>query len=140
MGSIQRKGESIMWKEFKAFALKGNVLDLAIGVIIGAAFSKIVSSLVNDILTPILGLLSGGINFSGLQFKYGSAALKYGSFLQTVFDFFIVAFSIFLFVKIVNRFRRREADKQTEPPAPTSEEKLLAEIRDLLKRQQGSKE
>ncbi len=129
-----------MWKEFKTFALKGNVLDLAVGVIIGGAFGKIVSSLVNDVLMPLLGLLLGGLNFSALQLTFGSATLKYGAFLQTVIDFFIVAFSIFLFVKLINRFRRKEAEKPAAPPAPTAEEKLLIEIRDLLKKQQGTQD
>lgn len=128
-----------MWKEFRAFALKGNVLDLAIGVIIGAAFGKIVSSLVGDILTPILGLLMGGLNFSGLVWTFGDAVIKYGVFLQAVIDFFIVAYSIFLFIKLLNRFKHKEEQKPAEPPAPSKEELLLAEIRDLLKRQQGEK-
>ncbi|CAM4254413.1 large conductance mechanosensitive channel protein MscL [Paenibacillus phoenicis] len=124
-----------MWKEFKAFALKGNVLDLAIGVIIGAAFGNIVTSLVNDMLMPVIGLLVGGINLKELQFQYGDTVLKYGAFLQTVIDFFIVSFSIFLFVKGINKLRRKEKEepKSEAPPAPSKEEVLLAEIRDLLK-------
>lgn len=124
-----------MWKEFKAFALKGNVLDLAIGVIIGAAFGNIVTSLVNDMLMPVIGLLVGGINLKELQFQYGDTVLKYGAFLQTVIDFFIVSFSIFLFVKGINKLRRKEKEdpKPEAPPAPSKEEVLLAEIRDLLK-------
>ncbi|SMF59421.1 large conductance mechanosensitive channel protein MscL [Paenibacillus barengoltzii] len=124
-----------MWKEFKAFALKGNVLDLAIGVIIGAAFGNIVTSLVNDMLMPVIGLLVGGINLKELQFQYGDTVLKYGAFLQTVIDFFIVSFSIFLFVKGINKLRRKEKEdpKPEAPPAPSKEEELLAEIRDLLK-------
>lgn len=122
-----------MWKEFKTFALKGNVLDLAIGVIIGAAFGKIVSSLVNDVLMPIIGILVGGIKLNDLQFQYGETVLKYGAFLQTVVDFFIVSFSIFLFIKAISRFKRKEETKPDVPPAPTKEEILLAEIRDLLK-------
>jgi len=124
-----------MWKEFKDFALKGNVLDLAIGVIIGAAFGNIVTSLVNDMLMPVIGLLVGGINLKELQFQYGDTVLKYGAFLQTVIDFFIVSFSIFLFVKGINKLRRKEKEepKSEAPPAPSKEEVLLAEIRDLLK-------
>ncbi|WP_068783065.1 large conductance mechanosensitive channel protein MscL [Paenibacillus phocaensis] len=124
-----------MWKEFRAFALKGNVLDLAIGVIIGAAFGSIVTSLVNDILMPVVGLLVGGINLKEMQFQYGDTVLKYGAFLQTVIDFFIVSFSIFLFVKGINKLRRKEKEepKLETPPAPSKEEELLAEIRDLLK-------
>jgi large conductance mechanosensitive channel len=126
-----------MWKEFKAFALKGNVLDLAIGVIIGGAFGKIVTSLVNNILMPILGLLIGGLDLTGLQFKFGHAVIKYGSFLQTVLDFFIVSFSIFLFIKGLNRFKRKE-EALSEQPVLSGEEKLLIEIRDLLKQRQES--
>ncbi|WP_018751792.1 large conductance mechanosensitive channel protein MscL [Paenibacillus sanguinis] len=122
-----------MWKEFRAFALKGNVLDLAVGVIIGAAFGKIVTSVVEDLITPIIGLLLGGIDLSGLQFTYGDAVLKYGNFLQTVLDFFIIAMSIFLFVKLINKFKHAEQKKPEAPPAPSKEEVLLAEIRDLLK-------
>lgn len=128
-----------MWKEFKAFALKGNVMDLAIAVIIGAAFGKIVTSLVNDLLMPLIGLLLGGKNLSGLEYKFGSTLLKYGAFLQTVVDFFIVAFSIFLFIKVLSRFKRKEEVKPTEPPTPSKEEQLLTEIRDLLKQQQGQR-
>ncbi|GIP49099.1 large-conductance mechanosensitive channel [Paenibacillus sp. J53TS2] len=124
-----------MWKEFRAFALKGNVLDLAIGVIIGAAFGGIVTSLVNDILMPVVGLLVGGIDLKEMQFQYGDTILKYGAFLQTVIDFFIVSFSIFLFVKGINKLKRKEKEepKTEAPPAPSKEEELLAEIRDLLK-------
>lgn len=122
-------------KEFKTFALKGNVLDLAIGVIIGAAFGKIVSSLVSDIIMPVIGLLLGGVDFSGLKATIGDATLTYGVFLQTVVDFLIVSFSIFLFIRTINRFKRKEEEKSEEPPAPSKEEVLLAEIRDLLKQQ-----
>lgn len=122
-----------MWKEFKSFALKGNVLDLAIGVVIGGAFGKIVSSLVADIIMPLVGLLLGGVDLNGLQFTYGDAVVKYGAFLQTIIDFFIVSFSIFLFVKAISRFKRKEESKPEAPPAPTREEVLLTEIRDLLK-------
>lgn len=126
-----------MWKEFKAFALKGNVLDLAIGVIIGAAFGKIVTSVVEDLITPIIGLLLGGVNLGGLQFTYGDAVLNYGNFLQTVLDFFIIAMSIFLFVKLISRFKHAEEKKPAAPPAPSKEEILLTEIRDLLKEKAG---
>ncbi|CAM4446860.1 MAG: large conductance mechanosensitive channel protein MscL [Paenibacillus macerans] len=125
-----------MWKEFKAFALKGNVLDLAIGVIVGAAFGKIVTSLVEDMLMPVIGLLMGGIDLKGLQFQYGDTILKYGAFLQTIIDFFIVSFSIFLFVKGINKLKRKEEPKPEAPPAPSKEELLLTEIRDLLKQRQ----
>ncbi|MCM3492595.1 MULTISPECIES: large conductance mechanosensitive channel protein MscL [Paenibacillus] len=124
-----------MLKEFKAFALKGNVLDLAIGVIIGAAFGKIVSSLVSDIIMPLIGLLIGGVDLSGLKTTLGDATITYGIFLQTVVDFLIVSFSIFMFIRTLNRFKRKEEAKPDEPPAPSKEEVLLTEIRDLLKQQ-----
>lgn len=127
-----------MWNEFKKFAIRGNVIDLAVGVIIGGAFGKIVSSLVNDIIMPLVGLILGGIDFSGLSWKVGEAEVKYGAFLQTVVDFLVIAFSIFLFVKLLNnlheRIKKQEETKQTAPTM-TKEQQLLTEIRDLLKRQ-----
>lgn len=125
-----------MWKEFKTFAVKGNMLDLAIGVIIGAAFGKIVSSLVNDIIMPIIGLMLGGIDLTALSIPLGDADLMYGAFLQTLIDFFIIAFSIFLFIKFLNKFKKKEEEKAPEAPTPTKEEILLTEIRDLLKERQ----
>lgn len=131
----------IMLKEFKEFALKGNVMDLAVGVIIGGAFGKIVTSLVNDITMPILGVLTGKINLTALEWviaegKDGAEKLsiKYGQFFQTTIDFFIVAFTIFLAVKALNSFRKKEEEKPKEIKPP-KEELLLAEIRDLLKEQ-----
>lgn len=132
-----------MWKEFKEFAMKGNVLDLAVGVIIGAAFGKIVTSLVNDIIMPIVGILLGGVNFTDLKYVITPAngdipesALMYGSFIQSIVDFLIVAFSIFLFIKLINSLKKKkdveEEPKEEEAPAPTEVE-LLEEIRDLLK-------
>ena len=121
-----------MWKEFKEFAVKGNVVDLAIGVIIGGAFGKIVTSLVNDLIMPLIGLLLGGIDFTGLEFKVGTAVVKYGAFIQSVVDFLIIAFSIFLFVRSINRFKKKEEEKPAEP-APSKEVLLLTEIRDILK-------
>ncbi|SFD41796.1 large conductance mechanosensitive channel [Bacillus sp. 491mf] len=130
-----------MWNEFKKFALKGNVMDLAVGVVIGGAFGKIVSSLVSDVIMPLLGLLLGGINFTGLSFTYGKAVVKYGAFIQTIVDFFIIAFSIFLFIKLFNKLTfKKEEEKKEEVPAPTKEEVLLTEIRDLLKQQNTSKD
>lgn len=127
-----------MWHEFKKFAVRGNVIDLAVGVIIGGAFGKIVSSLVNDIIMPLVGLLLGGINFSNLSWKVGEAEVKYGAFIQTVVDFFIIAFSIFLFVKLLNnlyeRVKKQEEAKEAAQTL-TKEEQLLIEIRDLLKQQ-----
>lgn len=123
-----------MWNEFKQFALKGNVLDLAIGVIIGGAFGKIVTSLVQDVLMPLIGLLLGGVKFTNLSIKFGKEALKYGLFLQSVVDFFIISFSIFLFIKLINRFKRKEEEEVKEEITKTaSQEELLMEIRDLLK-------
>jgi large conductance mechanosensitive channel len=124
--------------EFKAFAVKGNVVDLAVAVVIGAAFGKIVSSLVEDIVTPIIGLILGGIDFSGLSYMVGDATLTYGVFIQSVIDFLIVAFAIFMVVKGINRAQEkmniREAEGETKPAEPSEEVKLLREIRDSLSR------
>lgn len=122
-----------MWNEFKKFALKGNVLDLAVGVIIGAAFGKIVSSLVDDMIMPLIGLLIGGINFSDLSFSFGKANVMYGAFLQTVVDFLIIAFSIFIFIKIINKRFQTQEEAKPAPVEVDKKEALLAEIRDLLK-------
>lgn len=127
-----------MWQDFKKFALKGNVIDLAVGVVIGGAFSKIVSSLVDNILMPIVGLLLGGFDFTTLQYTYADATIKYGQFIQNVVDFFIIAFSIFLFIRLLQKFRKKQEVK-SEVKAPTTEEKLLSEIRDILKEQQQQK-
>ncbi|KIQ95350.1 Large-conductance mechanosensitive channel [Anoxybacillus thermarum] len=127
-----------MWNEFKKFAIRGNVIDLAVGVIIGGAFGKIVSSLVNDIIMPLVGLILGGIDFSKLSWKVGEAEVKYGAFIQTVVDFFLIAFSIFIFIQLLNnlheRMKKQEETKQTAPTI-TKEQQLLTEIRDLLKQQ-----
>jgi len=128
-----------MWKEFKAFALKGNVLDLAVAVIIGAAFGKIVTSLVNDIIMPIAGLLTGGIDLKDRVLEVSTdLKIPYGLFLQSVVDFFIISFSIFLVIKLANKFQRKEAVKVevVETPAPAEDIVLLTEIRDLLKQQE----
>jgi large conductance mechanosensitive channel len=141
-----------MWKEFRDFALKGNVVDLAIGVIIGAAFGAIVSSIVDDIFMPVIGLILSGIDFSNLFIVLnnpgnvpvpsvaaakaaGVATLNYGLFINAVVKFVIIAFVLFLVVKGINRFRRQEAaaPAPAAPPAPTAEEKLLMEIRDAIK-------
>ncbi|MDF2934749.1 MAG: large conductance mechanosensitive channel protein [Paenibacillaceae bacterium] len=127
-----------MWKDFKAFALKGNVLDLAIAVIIGAAFGKIVTSLVNDIIMPLVGLLIGGVKLDGLQYQYGDAVLKYGVFLQSVVDFFIIAASLFLVIKLAGKLKRREEIKAPAAPAPSAEVALLTEIRDALRKNGNS--
>lgn len=122
-----------IWQEFKDFAIKGNVMDMAVGVIIGGAFGKIVTSLVNDILMPLFGLLLGGIDFSDLQLPIGDATIMYGAFIQTVVDFLIISFSIFLFIRSINKFRIQEEEEEPAPPSPSKEELLLTEIRDLLK-------
>jgi large conductance mechanosensitive channel len=122
-------------KEFRDFAVKGNALDLAVGVIIGGAFGKIVESLVRDVLMPVIGLLLGGVNFSGLSVTVRDAALKYGSFVQAVFDFAIIAFVLFLLIRAATRMKisAAAAPKAPPPPPPTPEDVvLLREIRDLL--------
>jgi large conductance mechanosensitive channel len=119
-------------KEFREFAVKGNVVDLAVGVIIGAAFGKIVASLVEDLVMPVVGSLLGGLNFSGLAVQFGAATLKYGKFIQTGVDFLIVAAVIFLAVKLINRMKREE-EKPPAPVTPPRQELLLEEIRDILK-------
>ena len=121
-----------MWQEFKDFAMKGNVMDLAVAVIIGGAFGKIVSSLVADVIMPLVGLLMGGLSFADLSIKVGQAVIKYGAFLQNVVDFLIIAYVIFLMVKALNRVHKKE-EVAPAPPAPSNEEVLLAEIRDLMK-------
>jgi len=128
-------------KEFKQFAMRGNVLDMAIGIIIGAAFGKIVSSLVSDVLMPPIGMMIGGVDFSNLslvikQASEGSEAvvLKYGMFINTVIDFLIVAFAIFLLIKGIIALKKKEEEKPSSPPVPTKSEMLLAEIRDELRK------
>lgn len=149
-----------MWEKFKKFAFKGNVVDMAVGVVVGGAFGKIVTSLVNDLITPLISLLTGGANFSELFVilnakgadtaaiktieaakEAGFATLNYGNFIQTVIDFFIIALSIFMFVSLIQKARdiseaKKKAEEEAapaEPPKPTAEE-LLTEIRDLLKK------
>jgi len=142
-----------MFKEFREFAVKGNMLDMAVGIIIGAAFATIVNSLVNDVLMPPIGLMLGGVDFSEffLVLKDGAAAgpyatlaaaqeagavtLNYGVFINAIISFLIVAFSVFLVVRSFNKLKRKEEEAPAAPPAPSAEEKLLAEIRDLLKAQ-----
>ena len=136
-----------MFKEFKEFAVRGNVIDLAVGIIIGAAFTSVVNSLVNDIIMPPIGYIMNGIDFSNFFITLrgedytslqaakdaGAVTINYGVFLNAIINFLIVAFAVFLLVKQVNRFRRQEAAAPAAPPAPTTSEKLLIEIRDLLK-------
>jgi len=129
-----------MIKEFKQFAMRGNVVDMAVGIIIGAAFGKIVSSLVNDVIMPPIGLLLGGVDFSSFMITLKQAmgdvpavTLNYGVFINTVIDFLIVAFAIFMVIKGMNRMKKKEEEAPAAPPAPTKQETLLTEIRDLLK-------
>jgi large conductance mechanosensitive channel len=119
-------------KEFRDFAMKGNVLDLAIGVVIGAAFGKIVTSLVSDVLMPIIGILLGQLDFSALSLTVGESTVRYGLFLQSVIDFIIVAFCIFILIKQVNRFHKKKQEEALGEPA--EEIQLLQEIRDLLRK------
>lgn len=133
-------------KEFKEFAMKGNVMDMAVGIIIGAAFGKIVSSLVNDVIMPPIGVLIGGVDFTSLKFEMIKASvdetgkaveavtINYGNFIQTAIDFLIMAFVIFMVIKGMNRMKKKEEAAPAAPPAPTKEETLLTEIRDLLKK------
>jgi len=123
-------------EEFKAFAMKGNVIDLAVAVVIGAAFGKIVSSLVDNIITPLIGLLMGGVNFSGLSYSVGEAVVTYGMFIQAIIDFVIVALVIFMVIKAISRLQRQQAEDPAEntPAEPPEEVQLLREIRDGLRR------
>ena len=120
-------------KEFREFAIKGNVVDLAVGVIIGAALGKIISSLVADIIMPVIGILIGGIHYEDLVIEVGDAQVTYGKFIENVIDFIVVAFVIFLMVKAINHFRRQQ-EKEPQAAPPPRQEQLLEEIRDLLKR------
>ena len=124
-----------MLKEFKEFALKGNVIDLAVAVVIGGAFGKIVTSLVNDLIMPIIALLTSGVNFTDMKYVYGEVTLTYGNFIQSIVDFLIIAFSIFLAVKLINKSKKKDQSQGNAPdqPAPPTEAQLLTEIRDLLK-------
>ena len=137
-----------MLKEFKEFAIKGNVIDMAVGVVIGGAFGKIVGSLVTDVIMPPIGLLLGRVDFTNLFLNLsgtpvasladakakGLATLNYGVFINTTFEFFIIAFAIFMVVKQINRLKREAPPAPAAPPEPSNEEKLLTEIRDLLKK------
>lgn len=127
-----------MIKEFKEFISRGNVIDLAVGVIIGGAFGKIVSSLVNDVLMPLIGICLGGLDFKGLSINIGNASINYGVFVQNIVDFLIIAFCIFIFIKLINKITRRENKKEKEEvkeeKAKSEEVLLLEEIRDLLKK------
>jgi large conductance mechanosensitive channel len=130
-----------MMSEFKQFAMRGNVIDMAVGIVIGGAFGKIVSSFVNDVLMPPIGMLMGGVDFSDLAVVLKEASgdvaavtLNYGSFIQTVVDFLIIAFAIFMVIKAMNNMKKKEEAAPAEPPKPSAEEVLLTEIRDALKK------
>jgi large conductance mechanosensitive channel len=130
-----------MMSEFKSFAMRGNVIDMAVGIVIGGAFGKIVSSFVNDVLMPPIGILLGGVDFSDLAVVLKEASgdatavtLKYGSFIQTVLDFLIIAFAIFMVVKAMNNLKKKEEAAPAAPPKPSAEVELLTEIRDALKK------
>ncbi len=130
-----------MMSEFRDFAMRGNVVDMAVGIVIGGAFGKIVSSFVNDVLMPPIGMALGGVDFSDLAMTLKEASgdvaavtLNYGAFIQTVVDFVIIAFAIFMVIKAMNNLKKKEETKPAEPPKPSAEETLLTEIRDLLKK------
>ena len=129
-----------MMSEFKQFAMRGNVVDLAVGMVIGGAFGKIVTSLVNDVIMPPIGVLIGGVDFSDLSITIQEASaeaaavtIKYGSFIQTIINFTIIAFAIFMVVKVMNKLKSKEEEKPKAPPEPSKEEVLLTEIRDALR-------
>lgn len=130
-----------IFDEFKAFVMRGNVLDMAVGVIIGAAFGKIVASLVNDIFMPIIGMIIGNVDFTTLEIKIGEpvegaeqAAIKYGMFIQEIINFLIIALCIFMFIKLINKVQKKKEEAPAPAPEPTKEEVLLTEIRDSLKK------
>ena len=130
-----------MWKEFKEFAMKGNILDLAIGVVIGGAFGKIVTSLVENIIMPIVGMLTGGVDLTqSFMFGPGEAQIKFGVFIQSIIDFLIIAFSIFMALRFINKINRKKKEEVVEEkaaPVLDAKEELLKEIRDLLKKEQA---
>jgi len=128
-------------KEFKDFAMKGNVVDMAVGIIIGAAFGKIIASLVKDVIMPVVGNMIGGVNFASLAYvlqeaqgEVAAVAIKYGLFIQTIVDFLIIAVAIFMAIKVMNSMKKKEEAAPSAPPKPTNEEVLLTEIRDLLQK------
>ncbi len=125
-----------MLKEFKEFAMRGSVIDLAVGVVIGGAFGKIVTSLVNDLLMPVISLLTSGVNFAEMSASIGKVEFLYGNFIQSVVDFVIIAFSIFIVIRLINKSRKKEEEAAPEEPSKPTEQELLAEIRDLLKNKQ----
>ncbi|MGN1311342.1 MAG: large-conductance mechanosensitive channel protein MscL [Clostridia bacterium] len=129
-----------MIKEFKKFIARGNVIDLAVGVIMGAAFGKIVTSLVSDVLTPVLGIVMGGIDFTGLNITIKDSVIAYGNFIQNIIDFLIQAFCIFIMIKLINKFFHKKEEEEKKAPVKSQEVVLLEEIRDLLKETNIEKE
>src|SRR5699024_2923608 len=127
-----------MWKDFKEFAFQGNIFDLAVAVVIGGAFGAIVTSFVDHIITPIIGILAGGIDFTGLSLTIGDAHIMYGSFIQSLIDFLIIAFAIFMAIRFLSKFKRKKEEEEEEEIE--AKEKLLTEIRDLLKEQNAKGE
>lgn len=134
VGKNALKSGKGFFNEFKTFIKRGNVMDLAVAVVIGGAFGKIVTSLVNDIIMPLVGIIIGGINFTSLTATIGSASINYGMFIQNVIDFIIVAFCIFVVMKIVNKFLIKNKVEEEKKAEPSEEVKLLTEIRDLMKK------
>ncbi|REB08185.1 large conductance mechanosensitive channel protein MscL [Sporosarcina sp. BI001-red] len=128
-----------MWKDFKEFAFKGNIFDLAIAVVIGAAFGKIVTSLVENIITPLIGLITGGIDLSSKAYSVPNtkSIIPYGAFIQSIIDFLIIAFSIFMVIRLLSKFKKKEVEQPAETPSIDAKEELLKEIRDLLQTQQA---
>lgn len=124
--------------DFKRFISRGNVVDMAVGVIVGGAFGKIVSSLVNDVIMPLVGIVLGGLDFSNLMIKFGDAHIKYGVFIQTIIDFLIISFCIFMMVKLFEKLKKKEERKESKEESKSDEALLLEEIRDLLKKQNES--
>mgnify|MGYP001340701759 CR=1 FL=1 len=132
-----------MWNEFKNFAFKGNVMDLAVAVVLGAAFSAIINALVADIIMPVIGVIIGGVDFTELVFTVGRASIKYGLVIQQIIDFFLIAFSLFIVIKCVNRMNSKMdallgKKKEEEQPKPPTQEELLTEIRDMMKEEKKS--
>ena len=127
-----------MWKEFKTFISRGNVIDLAVAVVLGAAFGAIITSFVNDIIMPFIGVLMGGVDFTSLSIQVGSATIAYGNFIQAIINFLVIALALFLIIHSINKLQKEEEAAPAAPPKPSAEEKLLTEIRDLLKQQTNS--
>ena len=137
--NFHQNREAVMWKEFKEFISRGSVLDLAVAVVMGTAFSAIVNSFVNDVIMPIVGVLLGGLDFTGLAITVGESQILYGNFIQAIINFLIIAASMFFVVKGANSMMKKQEVAPAPPPQPTAEEKLLTDIRDLLQEQVNGK-